>query len=112
MIGGVLSLLLTLTGAFETAFAMVAFFSVVPYAMTDAALFVLRRREPNLERPFRTPLYPWLPLLVLLVDTAVVVAFFVADVRGSLLSAGLVALAIPVLLVLRRARRLGPAAGA
>src|SRR5204863_5888407 len=30
-----------------------------------AAVMVLRRRQPELPRPFRTPLYPWVPLLFL-----------------------------------------------
>lgn len=31
--------------------------------LSGAALIVLRRREPEQPRPFRVPLYPWLPLL-------------------------------------------------
>jgi amino acid transporter len=30
--------------------------------LVGVALIVLRRREPDLHRPFRVPLYPWLPL--------------------------------------------------
>jgi APA family basic amino acid/polyamine antiporter len=33
------------------------------FLMSGAALFVLRRREPAMPRPFRVPLYPLLPLL-------------------------------------------------
>jgi APA family basic amino acid/polyamine antiporter len=33
------------------------------FLLTGLALFVLRRREPHAERPFRVPLYPLLPLL-------------------------------------------------
>lgn len=33
------------------------------FLLTGLALFVLRRREPQAERPFRVPLYPLLPLL-------------------------------------------------
>ena len=29
---------------------------------TGLALFVLRRRQPHVERPFPVPLYPWLPI--------------------------------------------------
>lgn len=31
--------------------------------LVGASLFILRRREPNIERPFRTPFYPLTPLL-------------------------------------------------
>jgi amino acid transporter len=30
--------------------------------LVGVALIVLRQREPDLHRPFRVPLYPWLPL--------------------------------------------------
>ncbi|WP_119157667.1 APC family permease [Caldimonas tepidiphila] len=33
------------------------------FLLTGIALFVLRRKEPHAERPFRVPLYPLLPLL-------------------------------------------------
>ncbi|GIZ52827.1 APC family permease [Noviherbaspirillum aridicola] len=33
------------------------------FLLTGISLFVLRRREPSLSRPFRVPLYPVLPLL-------------------------------------------------
>lgn len=37
---------------------------------TVAALFVLRRKLPDAERPFRVPLYPWTPILFLAGMTA------------------------------------------
>ena len=33
------------------------------FLLAGASLFVLRRREPGVERPFKVPLYPLLPLL-------------------------------------------------
>ncbi|RZL31735.1 MAG: APC family permease [Rubrivivax sp.] len=45
---------------------MVDYLSPVYWAfltLSGAALIVLRRREPEVPRPFRVPLYPWLPLL-------------------------------------------------
>jgi len=50
-------------GGFAT---MVDYLSPVYWAfltLSGAALIVLRRREPGQPRPFRVPLYPWLPLL-------------------------------------------------
>lgn len=39
------------------------------YGMSLASLFVLRRREPQLERPFRTPGYPWVPAVAAVLTT-------------------------------------------
>ena len=33
------------------------------FLLVGVSLFVLRRRDPDLPRPFRVPLYPVLPLL-------------------------------------------------
>lgn len=33
------------------------------FLLSGIALLILRRREPELSRPFRVPAYPWLPLL-------------------------------------------------
>lgn len=39
--------------------------ALIWYALAMVCLFVLRRREPNLARPYKVPLYPFLPGLVL-----------------------------------------------
>jgi ethanolamine permease len=43
-----------------------AFGALVMYIMSMLSLFRLRRSEPNLERPFRAPLYPYFPATALL----------------------------------------------
>lgn len=42
--------------------------------LSGAALIVLRRREPQAARPFRVPLYPWLPLLFCACSAAMLVS--------------------------------------
>ena len=44
---------------------MSAFGALLMYLMSMASLFRLRRREPALDRPYRTPLYPVTPALAL-----------------------------------------------
>jgi APA family basic amino acid/polyamine antiporter len=39
-------------------------------AATGAAVFILRRREPGLARPYRTWGYPWVPVFFVLASTA------------------------------------------
>lgn len=39
--------------------------AIVMYIISMAALFRLRRTEPNLIRPFRAPLFPWAPAFAL-----------------------------------------------
>jgi basic amino acid/polyamine antiporter, APA family len=69
-----------------------------------AALFVLRQREPNADRPFRTWGYPLLPALYALSAFAVVVNAIIRDTGPT--SAGLLIMAagIPLYFVFSRQR--------
>lgn len=65
---GAMSLLLVVIGAVAGGGfkAMVEFTAPVFwlfFLLAGVSLFVLRRREPQIERPFKVPLYPVLPLL-------------------------------------------------
>jgi len=56
---------LIVTGTFQRLVAMASFFLVVNYSLCCLALIVLRRREPDLPRPYRASLYPWSVLVVI-----------------------------------------------
>jgi len=58
---------LLFTGKFEDLFQFAAVGLGLFSMLIIAAVFVLRYRRPDLERPFRTPLYPLVPALFLLV---------------------------------------------
>ena len=58
---GLWTSVLILTGTFETLLVYSGFVLVLFSAMAVAALIVLRVRRPDLDRPFRVPLYPWTP---------------------------------------------------
>jgi basic amino acid/polyamine antiporter, APA family len=46
-------------GSFERVIAMLSFFFVANYTLTYTSLFVLRKREPQMSRPYRAWGYPW-----------------------------------------------------
>jgi APA family basic amino acid/polyamine antiporter len=54
---------LVLTGKYEDLADFVIFGSWILYGMTTAAVIVLRRAEPAMERPYRTWGYPVVPLI-------------------------------------------------
>lgn len=56
-----LSSLLILSGAFEDLLQMVSLAMVVTGTLTVGSVFVLRRSQPRLPRPYRATAYPWLP---------------------------------------------------
>ncbi len=46
-------------GSFERVIAMLSFFFVANYTLTYISVFVLRKKEPDMPRPYRAWGYPW-----------------------------------------------------
>jgi len=100
---GVGSVALALSGTFALVFGLIGTLDSLSGVLVDSAYFVLRRREPDLTRPFRAIGYPALPALVLLSDAALLVLFASADYVGGAVALGLALLCIPFALLARRA---------
>ncbi len=69
-----------LSGTFEQILNLVSLAMMVMGALTVAAVFVLRRRDPNAVRPYRATAYPWTPAVFLGVSAFVVVAMLLRAV--------------------------------
>ncbi|MDX6577651.1 MAG: basic amino acid/polyamine antiporter, family, partial [Blastocatellia bacterium] len=87
--------------SFEQVLAALAFFFVANYTMAYLSLIVLRRREPDLPRPYRTWGYPWTTGIVLLGSIAFLVGAVLSDKRDSLFALAILAVSIPIYLVVR-----------
>ncbi|MEO8478139.1 MAG: amino acid permease [Gemmatimonadota bacterium] len=98
------SLVFVLSGTFNTVLALAAFFFVADYAMTFAAIFVLRRTEPDTPRPFRVPGFPYTTGIVLVGSIAFLVGSVISDRTNSLRSILLLAASWPVYLMVKRSR--------
>jgi basic amino acid/polyamine antiporter, APA family len=96
-----------LTGTFEAVIAMLSFFFVANYTLSFAAVFVLRHREPNLPRPYRTKGYPWTTGLALIGSIAFLAGAVISDPKHSLYCLVLLSLSYPVFLWLRSVERRG-----
>lgn len=66
------------------------------YALTVAAVFVLRRTQPDLQRPYRTWGYPVVPLLFLLASVGMMVNALVTDPVNTGVTFGIVLAGVPV----------------
>jgi APA family basic amino acid/polyamine antiporter len=87
--------LLVLSGRFEQLFTYVIFSSWILYAMTAAAVLVLRRKQPGLLRPYRTLGYPWVPIIFVLVAFTLIVSTLLDSPRESLMGIGLILVGVP-----------------
>jgi APA family basic amino acid/polyamine antiporter len=93
------------TGTFETVISKLSFFFVANYALSFAALFVLRRREPDAPRPYRAWGHPFTTGLALLASLVFLGGAVAGDTRNTLYAVALLFLSIPVYLVLKMRSR-------
>jgi basic amino acid/polyamine antiporter, APA family len=79
---GLWSIVLLVTGSFDLITSMYVFVNWVLYALMAVAVFVLRKREPDRERPFRVPGYPYIPAIFVIFASAYVIITLVADIQA------------------------------
>lgn len=87
-----------LSGSFEFVIAIMAFFFVADYALAYAAVFILRKREPQTQRPYRTWGFPWTTGLTLVGSVLFLIGAIVSDTRNSLYALGVLAISYPLYL--------------
>jgi ethanolamine permease len=63
-----------LTGKTGEIIIMACFGALTLYIISMITVLVLRKKEPDLPRPFRVPLYPYLPITALIVSSIALVA--------------------------------------
>jgi amino acid transporter len=108
LVQGVIALALLVLGAFTRR----GFETIVEYTApvfwfffltTGLALFVLRRKEPHQERPFRVPLYPITPILFCLTSTYLLYSSLAYTGIGALVGVAVLAVGALLLLLVRPA---------
>ena len=71
---GVVSVLYALTGQFNLLTDLSMFAVWAFYVLTFIGVFKLRKDQPNLERPYKVPLYPFIPMIAIAGGLFVVVS--------------------------------------
>jgi len=95
---GIVAAALTLTGTYSDLLTLSAFSSLLFNVLTVVGLFVLRRKRPELRRPYRVWGYPVLPALYVIVSAFFLVYIPVADPRNAGMGLILTALGVPAYL--------------
>ena len=99
-------------GGFSQLFTYVIFGGWIFYGLAVLSVIVLRRKAPNMARPFRVPGYPAVPILFGIVALAIVVNTLIETPKESGYGLAFIALGIPIYLVQRAIRRREDAGGA
>ena len=89
------SAILVLSGRYDQLFTYVIFASWILYGMTTAAVLVLRRKRPEMPRPYRTFGYPVIPIVFVMSALCLVISTLFSSPRESLLGLSLVLVGLP-----------------
>jgi APA family basic amino acid/polyamine antiporter len=93
--------ILFVVGSFERVIAMLSFFFVANYTLSFASLFLLRRREPEMARPYRAWGYPWTTGGALLGSVVFLCGAMATDRENTPLALALLVASYPLFRVLK-----------
>ncbi len=80
-----LSFFLIVTNSYEQLFALGAVMLTVVTAFSFASLLQLRKKEPNLYRPFKVWGYPYMTILALVITIVLFIGFAISDYRSLII---------------------------
>ena len=87
---------LCLTGRYGDLLTYATFASLLFYILTIGGLFILRKKEPDAERPYKAFGYPIVPILYILITSLICVNLLIYDSRNTVMGLVIVTLGVPV----------------
>ena len=91
--------LLCLSGRYGDLLTMISFVVVIFYVLTLIGIFILRKKRPDAERPYRAVGYPVLPILYIILAIGFCVGLLWYSTEYSLYGLGIVVIGIPIYFV-------------
>jgi APA family basic amino acid/polyamine antiporter len=85
----VICLVFIFTSSFEQVLMYTGIALIITNSATVFAVFVLRKREPELPRPYRVWAYPWTPMLFLSVNVWILFYTFKEQIVESIIGVSL-----------------------
>jgi APA family basic amino acid/polyamine antiporter len=105
IIQGIWSAILTVSGRYDQLFTYAIFMGVLASCLTVAGLFILRRKHPEIPRPFRCTGYPVVPAIYVLVSGVWALNTLVERPLEAVGGIGIVLLGVPGYLYWKRTSR-------
>jgi basic amino acid/polyamine antiporter, APA family len=105
VVQGLWSSVLALSGTFDQLTDCLLFASWIFYGLVTSAVFVLRRKMPTAERPYKTFGYPVVPAVFVLVAAALIINTMMTKRVESAVGLVLIALGLPLYFYYRARRR-------
>lgn len=98
-----LSFLMIVYNSYEQLFSLAAVMLTVVTAFSFASLLWLRKKEPELPRPYKAWGYPYITILVLVVTIVLFIGFAISDLRSFLIVSALFFISYPFYKLIIRA---------
>jgi APA family basic amino acid/polyamine antiporter len=88
--------MLCLSGTYGDLLDYCTFASLLFYVITIAGIILLRKKEPNAERPYRTLAYPYLPILYIIIALTICFILLITKPENTWRGVFFVLLGVPV----------------
>ncbi|MGB2845871.1 MAG: amino acid permease, partial [Candidatus Aminicenantaceae bacterium] len=95
LIQAVWASILTLAGTFEQMFTFAMFIAIVFWIAAAASVFTLRKKFPDLPRPYKTWGYPVVPIIFIIASLGILLNTLIEKPVEALAGIFLTALGIP-----------------
>ena len=92
----VVASVLCLSGSYNNLLTMISFVVVIFYIFTIIGIFILRKKRPDMERPYKAFGYPVLPVIYIILGATFCIFLFKAETFYSLWGLGIVLAGIPL----------------
>ena len=99
---GIWASLLCLSGQYGDLLDMISFVIVLFYMMTVFGVIYLRIKKPELERPYKTWLYPLPPIVYLIIGSAFCILLFIYKPQYTWPGLLLILLGVPVYFFMKK----------
>jgi ethanolamine permease len=87
---GIIALFTGKTGDIIT---IACFGAILLYIFGALSVLILRKKEPEMKRPFKVPFYPWFPLTALVIAVVSLIAMTTLNIKPALIFFGILLLA-------------------
>ena len=89
MLVGIIALL---TGKTAEIITIACFGALTLYVLSMITVIVLRKKEPQMPRPFKVPFYPWFPVIALVIATVSLIAMTTLYIKLAFIYFGILAI--------------------
>jgi len=96
IIQGIWACILTFSGTFDQLITYIIFASWIFYGMSAGAVIILRKKKPDMDRPYKTPFYPWIPIIFILFAIFLTVNTILEAPRDAAIGTGIILGGLPL----------------